>query len=75
MGCRDQESNWNNHYFHDGKWWVGMGWDYTYDAPSLELIKERLGDHLAKYRVEYNEQTSRWKATPLKEEELVNGTV
>lgn len=63
MGCRDVGSNFNNMHWHDGQWWCTNGWDYTLEAPSLDLIGERLGDRIANYRISRTDKGT-WLATP-----------
>ena len=65
MGCRDRTSNFNNNFYHEGKWWCKSGWDYTYTAPELHLIKARLGVNLDKYVLAFDGDKQQWVATPL----------
>jgi len=64
MGCRDRESNCNNHEYVDGKWVRGWGFDFNYTAPERKLIEQFLGKTLDQYNLVYNETTEKWVATP-----------
>jgi hypothetical protein len=68
MGCDSPHSNFNNFHWHDGQWYVTSGWDYTYEAPYLHLIEDKIKNHKTRYHIDFNEDTQTWKATPYPED-------
>jgi hypothetical protein len=72
MGCRDRHSNFNNLHYHDGKWWCSWGWDFTVTAPTSELIKEYLGEHIVKYILTFDAEQDTWTARPIEKPQLID---
>ena len=66
MGCRDRFSNFNNMSYHNGEWRCGWGHDFSYTAPTQEIIALELGERIGNFELS-QEPSGEWVAHPTKE--------
>lgn len=64
MGCCGSYGNFNNLHYENGKWWAAWGLDFTLTAPTVDPIREYLGDRIVNFNLVFNADKGTWTAWP-----------